>query len=40
MFNTDLVLKRNFQIREMQVLQFRLEMFNVFNTRNFSVPRR
>ena len=38
MFNTDLVLKRNFQIREMQVLQFRWETFNVFNTTQFFGP--
>ena len=38
MFNTDLVLQRNFQIRETQVLQFRWEMFNVFNTTQFFGP--
>ncbi len=38
MFNTDLVLKRNFQIRETQVLQFRWEVFNVFNTTQFFGP--
>jgi hypothetical protein len=38
MFNTDLVLKRNFQIRETQVLQVRWEAFNVFNTTQFFGP--
>jgi hypothetical protein len=38
LFNTDLVVSRNFQIREAQVLQFRLEMFNVFNTTQFFGP--
>ena len=38
LFNTDLVLQRNFQIREAQALQFRLEMFNVFNTTQFFGP--
>ena len=31
MFNTDLVLQRNFQFGESRVLQLRLEAFNVFN---------
>ncbi len=35
LFNTDLVVRRNFQIREAQALQFRVEMFNVFNTTQF-----
>ena len=38
MFNTDLVLQRNFQIREAQTLQFRLEAFNVFNHTQFFGP--
>ncbi len=38
MFNTDLVVRRNFQIREAQALQFRVEMFNVFNTTQFFGP--
>ena len=38
MFNTDLVLKRNFQIRETQALQLRWEVFNVFNTTQFFGP--
>jgi hypothetical protein len=35
LFNTDLVVSRNFQIREAQVLQVRVEMFNIFNTTQF-----
>ena len=35
LFNTDLVVRRDFQIRETQTLQFRVEMFNVFNTTQF-----
>ena len=38
LFNTDLVVRRDFQIRETQVLQFRVEMFNVFNTTQFFGP--
>ena len=38
MFNTDLVLQRNFQIRETKVLQLRLEVFNVFNHTQFFGP--
>ncbi len=38
LFNTDLVLKRSFQIRESQVLQLRWEVFNVFNTTQFFGP--
>jgi len=37
-FNTDLVLQRNFAIRETQTLQFRLESFNVFNHTQFFGP--
>ena len=33
-----LVLQRNFQIREAQVLQFRLEVFNIFNHVQFFGP--
>jgi len=38
MFNTDAVLRRNFEIRETKVLQFRLETFNVFNRTQFFGP--
>jgi hypothetical protein len=38
MFNTDAVLHRNFQIREGQVLQLRLEVFNLFNHVQFFGP--
>ena len=38
MFNTDLVLQRNFQIRETKAVQFRLETFNVFNHAQFFGP--
>ena len=38
MFNTDLVLKRDFQIREGKVLQLRWEAFNVFNHTQFFGP--
>jgi hypothetical protein len=38
MLNTDLVLRRNFQIREGKVLQLRLEAFNVFNHVQFFGP--
>jgi hypothetical protein len=38
MFNTDAVLQRNFPIRETKVLQFRLEMFNIFNHTQFFGP--
>jgi hypothetical protein len=37
-FNTDLVLQRNFAIRETQTLQFRVEAFNVFNHTQFFGP--
>lgn len=38
MFNTDLTLLRNFQIRESKVLQFRMETFNIFNHTQFFGP--
>ena len=38
MFNTDLALLRNFDISETNVLQFRLETFNVFNHVQFFGP--
>jgi Carboxypeptidase regulatory-like domain len=38
MFNTDLVLQRNFQIDEAKSVQFRLESFNVFNHTQFFGP--
>lgn len=38
MFDTDLALLRNFQIRESKVLQFRLETFNIFNHTQFFGP--
>ena len=38
LFNTDLVLKRNFQIRETKAVQLRWEVFNVFNTTQFFGP--
>ena len=37
-FNTDLVLRRNFEIGETKALQFRLESFNVFNHTQFFGP--
>ncbi|HXX19336.1 MAG TPA: carboxypeptidase-like regulatory domain-containing protein [Candidatus Acidoferrum sp.] len=37
-FNTDLVLQRNFEIRETQTLQFRVEAFDVFNHTQFFGP--
>ena len=37
-FNTDLALLRNFQLRESRVLQFRLETFNLFNHAQFFAP--
>jgi Carboxypeptidase regulatory-like domain len=38
MFNTNLVLQRNFAIRETQTLQFRVESFNIFNHTQFFGP--
>ena len=38
LFNTDLALLRNFDIRETKVLQFRLETFNIFNHTQFFGP--
>ena len=38
MFNTDLALLRNFHISESNVLQFRLETFNLFNHAQFFGP--
>jgi hypothetical protein len=38
LLNTDLALLRNFNIRETNVLQFRLETFNVFNQVQFFGP--
>ena len=38
MFNTDLVLQRNFGFGESKVLQFRVEAFNVFNHTQFFGP--
>jgi hypothetical protein len=38
LFNTDLVLKRNFQIRETKAVQLRWEVFNIFNTTQFFGP--
>jgi hypothetical protein len=38
LFNTDLVLKRNFQISETKAVQLRWEVFNVFNTTQFFGP--
>jgi hypothetical protein len=38
LFNTDLALLRNFEVRETNVLQFRLETFNVFNHVQFFGP--
>jgi hypothetical protein len=37
-FNTDLTLQRTFQIHEKQALDFRWEVFNVFNRTNFFGP--
>jgi hypothetical protein len=38
LFNTDLALLRNFDIHETNVLQFRLETFNIFNQVQFFGP--
>jgi len=38
MFNSDLALLRNFQVREKGSLQFRFEAFNTFNHANFFGP--
>ncbi len=38
MFNTDLALLRDFQIRETKQVQFRLETFNIFNHTQFFGP--
>jgi hypothetical protein len=38
MFNTDLVLQRNFQLNEAKSLQFRVEAFNIFNHTQFFGP--
>jgi hypothetical protein len=38
LFNTDLALLRNFNIRETKELQFRLETFNIFNHTQFFGP--
>jgi len=38
MFNTDLTVIKNLRFGSAQDLQFRLEMFNVFNQANFFGP--
>jgi hypothetical protein len=38
MFNTDLVLQRNFNFSEARVLQLRVEAFNIFNHTQFFGP--
>ena len=37
-YNWDFSLFKDFQVREKQTLQFRAEMFNIFNTPQFSLP--
>ena len=36
--NFDLVLQKNFEVRESQQLEFRFELFNLFNHPNFGLP--
>lgn len=36
--NFDLVLQKNFKIRESQQIEFRSEFFNLFNHPNFGLP--
>jgi hypothetical protein len=37
-YNWDFSLFKNFKVKEQQTLQFRAEMFNMFNTPQFAIP--
>jgi hypothetical protein len=37
-YNWDFSLFKNFRVKEGQTLQFRAEMFNIFNTPQFHIP--
>jgi hypothetical protein len=38
LFNTDLAVMKNFPIREVATVQFRMDAFNVFNYINYGTP--